>query len=223
MYVVCAGSATHVSPLVLCLKGINVIVFSQTTRGCDIQYFLCVVSIESSVRELHLSPFIVLFSLSCISLYYYMSVYICTCTQQCGRGSGETWPAEAHFICKEQPEQWRRSPPTNGETVPLHWPQVWTEKAALIHERRHLKTKMSVRIPQTYWTCMGLCVQKPSSEWDSVEKFTAGSAWHAAERLHLSKTGDMSPGIALPQQIKRLHRRFKFVLNKNLQVCKCTI
>lgn len=48
---------------------------------------------------------------------------------------------------------------------------------------------------------MCVCVQKPSSEWDRVEKSTAGPAWHAAERLHLSKTGDMSPGIARDYQI----------------------
>lgn len=46
-----------------------------------------------------------------------------------------------------------------------------------------------------------VCVQKPSGEWDGVEKSTAGPAWHAAECLHLSKTRDMPPGIARDYQI----------------------
>lgn len=75
-------------------------------------------------------------------------------------------------------------------------------------------------------TCM--CVQKPSCEWDGVERSTAGPAWHAAECLHLSETRDMSPGIAPQQKITRnnlictktchinLHIFGPYVLERNL-------
>lgn len=59
----------------------------------------------------------VLMSISCICTYIY--------GQQRGWGSGEARPAEAHLVCEKQPEQRGRSPPADGETVPLHWSQVW--------------------------------------------------------------------------------------------------
>lgn len=131
------------------------------------------------------------------SIFFALCKFVWLCvlplTQQCGRSSGEAWPAETYFICKEQPEQWRRSLPANGETVPPHWPQVWKTHTCM----NVCQDPMNIL---NLYICVCVCApQKPSSEWDNVEKITAGPAWHAAECLHPSKTRDMPPGIA-PQQ-----------------------
>lgn len=54
-------------------------------------------------------------------------IYVCfyvPVLSKCGGGTGETWTTETHLICEEQPKQRGGSPPTDGQTVPPHWPQV---------------------------------------------------------------------------------------------------
>lgn len=46
-------------------------------------------------------------------------------------------------------------------------------------------------------------VQRSSGERDGVERFAAGPARHAAERLHLPQTGDVSPGTGAAKNIAR--------------------
>lgn len=53
--------------------------------------------------------------------------------QQCGWSSREAWPAETHLVREKQPEQWGRSPPADGETVPPHRSQVQTQTYIISH------------------------------------------------------------------------------------------